>query len=176
MPPDIQRILYATDLSPNSTHAMRYANKIASQNKARMTILHVVEAPSPTTYALLSSILEHDEMKARRAEQIAYHIEQIRKRLNQLCERECRYDPEVVARVDKIEVREGFPAEEILKEARDGGCDLIVMGTHGKGALENTFVGSVARRVLRRTRRPVLVVPLPKSEKKASHGTEKDDI
>jgi len=172
MPPDIQHILYATDLSSNSTHAMRYASKIARQNDARMTILHVVEAASPTTYALLSSILEHAEIKAKRAEQIAYHIEQIRKRLDQLCERECRFDPELTTRVEKIEVREGFPAEEILKEARDGGCDLIVMGTHGKGALENTFVGSVARRVLRRTRRPVLVVPLPKHEKNVDRAEE----
>jgi len=164
MPPDIKHILYATDLSPNSTHAMRYASKIARQNKARLTILHVVEAPSPTTYALLSSVLEHTEMKAKRAEQIGYHIEQIRKRLDLLCEKECRYDPELVARVDAIEVREGFPAEEILKEADASDCDLIVMGTHGKGALEHTFVGSVARRVLRRTRRPVLVVPLPKGQ------------
>lgn len=162
MPPDINRILYATDLSSNSTHALRYASKIARQNKARMIILHVVEAPSPTTYALLSSYLELAEIKAKRAEQISYHIEEIRKRLDLLCEKECRYDPEIVQRVEKIEVREGFPAEEILKEARDSDCDLIVMGTHGKGALENTFVGSVARRVLRRTRRPVLVVPLPR--------------
>jgi nucleotide-binding universal stress UspA family protein len=172
MSPEIQHILYATDLSANSTHAMRYASKIARQNTARMTILHVVEAPSPTTYALLSSFLEYNEMKAKRAEQIAYHIEQIRKRLDQLCEKECRYDPELVERVKKIEVREGFAAEEILKEARDGNCDLIVLGTHGKGALENTFVGSVARRVLRRTRRPVLVVPLPKNSKNATHGEE----
>lgn len=162
MPPDIKHILYATDLSPNSIHAMRYASQIARQNDARLTILHVVEAPSPTTFALLSSYLEHAEMKAKRAEHIAYHIEQIRKRLDRLCEKECRYDPELVSRVEHIEVREGFPAEEILKEAEAVDCDIIVMGTHGKGALENTFVGSVARRVLRRTRRPVFVVPLPK--------------
>ena len=165
MPPDIVRILYATDLSPNSTHALRYANMIARQNDALMTVLHVVEAPSPTTYALLSSFLEVSEIKAKRTEQINYHINQIRRRLDLLCEKECRYDPELAKRVDRIEVREGFAAEEILKEARDGGCDLIVMGTHGKGALENTFVGSVARRVLRRTRLPVLVVPLPRGEK-----------
>ena len=67
MQPEIKRILYATDLSPNSTHAMRYASKIARQNKASLTILHVVEAPSPTTFALLSSYLEHAEMKAKRA-------------------------------------------------------------------------------------------------------------
>lgn len=174
MSPDIVRILYATDLSPNSTHALRYASLIARQNDALMTILHVVEAPSPTTYALLSSFLEVSEIKAKRSEQINYHIAQIRRKLDHLCETECRYDPELEKRVDRIEVREGFAAEEILQEARDGDCDLIVMGTHGKGALENTFVGSVARRVLRRTRRPVLVVPLPKGEKGA--GLEDEDI
>lgn len=163
MPPDIKHILYATDLSPNSIHAMRYASQIAHQNDARLTILHVVEAPSPTTFALLSSYMDHAAMKAKREKHIAYHIEQIHQRLNQLCDKEGRFDPELVNRVDKIEVREGFPAEEILKEAEAGDCDIIVMGTHGKGALENTFVGSVARRVLRRTRRPVFVVPLPKN-------------
>jgi nucleotide-binding universal stress UspA family protein len=174
MPPEIQRILYATDLSPNSKHAMRYASKIARQNNARMTILHVVEAPSPTTYALLSSVMEHAEMKARHEKQIGYYIEQIHQRLDQMCQDECRFDPDLMDRVEKIEVREGFPAEEILKEARDGDCDLIVMGTHGKGALENTFMGSVARRVLRRTRRPVLVIPLPKHEK--SRGWAEQDL
>ena len=171
MPPEIQHILYATDLSPNSTHALRYASKIARQNNARMTILHVVEAPSPTTYALLSSIMEHTEMKARNEKQIVYYIEQIRQRLDQMCQDECRFDPDLMARVEKIEVREGFPAEEILKEARDEDCDLIVMGTHGKGALENTFMGSVARRVLRRAQRPVLVVPLPRDAKGEGRST-----
>jgi len=170
--PDIDHILYATDLSPNSTHALRYANKIARQNKARLTILHVVEAPSPTTYALLSSVIEHAEMKAKRDERLQFHIEQIRQRLDLLCEKECRYDPELVERVEKIEIREGFPAEEILKEAEASDCDLIVMGTHGKGALEHTFVGSVARRVLRRTSRPVLVVPLPKAAAETGNETE----
>ncbi len=172
MRPDITHILYATDLSPNSTHALRYANKIARQNKARLTILHVVEAPSPTTFALLSSVIEHSEMKAQRAERVQFHIEQIRLRLDRLCEKECRYDPELVKRVEKIEVHEGFPAEEILKEAEASACDLIVMGTHGKGALEHTFVGSVARRVLRRTNRPVLVVPLPKTANEAPDAME----
>ena len=172
MQPDIKRILYATDLSPNSTHAMRYASKIAGQNNARLTILHLVEAPSPTTFALLSSVLEHAEMKAKRAERIEYHIGQIRQRLDLLCEKECRYDPDLVNRVDNVEVREGFPAEEILKEAEASDCDLIVMGTHGKGVLEHTFIGSVARQVLRRSSRPVLVVPLPKAVKNPAETKE----
>jgi nucleotide-binding universal stress UspA family protein len=168
MQPEIKHILYATDLSPNSSHAMRYASLIARQNNARITILHVVEAPSPNTYAMLSSHLGHAEMQSKREEHVSYHIEQIRKRLDKLCEKECRYDPELVSRVENIEVREGFPAEEILKDAAAVDCDLIVMGTHGKGALENTFVGSVARQVLRRSRHPVFVVPLPKGHSEAA--------
>ena len=172
MEPAIKRILYATDLSPNSTHALRYANKIARQNNARLTILHAVEMPSPTTFALISSVVDHEEMKARRAERVNYHIEQIRARLDRVCETECAYDPELVSRIDKIEVRDGFAAEEILKEADASDCDMIVMGTHGKGALEYTFVGSVARRVLRRASKPVLVVPLPRAKKRAAPEAE----
>jgi nucleotide-binding universal stress UspA family protein len=38
------------------------------------------------------------------------------------------------------------------------------MGTHSKGVIANTFLGSVAKRVLRRTRKPVFVIPLPQGE------------
>ena len=70
----------------------------------------------------------------------------------------------LMERVERIEVCEGYPAEEILQQAKKLDCDLIVMGSHGKGLLENTFVGSVTRQVLRRTRLPVTVIPLPKGQ------------
>jgi len=38
------------------------------------------------------------------------------------------------------------------------------MGTHGKGIISHTFLGSVAERVLRRIRKPVFIIPLPKGE------------
>ena len=66
--------------------------------------------------------------------------------------------------MERIEIREGYPADEILKEANTANANMIVMGTHGKGALENTFVGSVAQKVMRRSRRPIFVVPLPKGQ------------
>ena len=162
MEPEIKRILYATDLSPNSVYAMRFASKIARQNDARIIILHVIEKIPATAYALLSTYLDEDQISARTREEIEYHAGQIRKRLDLLCEKECRFDPELVKRVARIEVREGYPADEILKEADAANTNLIVMGTHGKGVLENTFVGSVAQRVMRRSRRPIFIVPLPK--------------
>jgi nucleotide-binding universal stress UspA family protein len=60
--------------------------------------------------------------------------------------------------------------EEILKVADEEGCDVIVLGTHGKGFLKQTFLGSVSNSVLLRTRKPVLTVPLP------SENTDIDSI
>jgi nucleotide-binding universal stress UspA family protein len=53
---------------------------------------------------------------------------------------------------------------EILTTAEEEGCDLIVLGSHGKGFLEHTFLGSVSRMVLDRTRKPVFTIPLPSEE------------
>jgi nucleotide-binding universal stress UspA family protein len=58
----------------------------------------------------------------------------------------------------------GYPAEEILRQANKLNFDAIVMGTHGKGLLSQAFLGSVAKKVLRRTRKPVFIIPLPKEE------------
>ena len=62
---------------------------------------------------------------------------------------------------DDVIVERGNPVEEILKHSKDRNCDLIVMGTHGQGTLEDVMLGSTARRVIRRSKIPVLVVRLP---------------
>jgi nucleotide-binding universal stress UspA family protein len=67
-------------------------------------------------------------------------------------------------RVADILTCEGYPAEIILKKADELDCDVIVMGSHGKGIISQTFLGSVSKRVLRRTRKPVFIIPLPKED------------
>ena len=62
---------------------------------------------------------------------------------------------------DEIHVKEGNPVEQILKQADESDCDLIVMGTHGTGSLADAMIGSTARRVVRRSLKPVLVVRQP---------------
>jgi nucleotide-binding universal stress UspA family protein len=57
----------------------------------------------------------------------------------------------------------GTVAEEILNQADELNADLIVMGTHGHGAMYNLLVGSVTKGVLKHTTRSVLLVPAPKS-------------
>ena len=65
--------------------------------------------------------------------------------------------------ISDILVSTGHAAEEILSTADEKECDLIVLGTHGKGFLAHTFLGSVASAVLHRTRKPVFIIPLPSS-------------
>ena len=89
-------------------------------------------------------------------------MEVIRNRLQKFCEKvEEKNSLACVKLVAKFVVEVGYPAEEILKAADEEGCDLIVLGSHGKGFLQHTFLGCVSRSVLERARKPVFIIPLP---------------
>ena len=62
---------------------------------------------------------------------------------------------------DRVEtlLRAGVPAEEVVAVAQEWRADLILVGTHRRGGLARLVLGSVAEGVLRRSPRPVLVVP-----------------
>jgi nucleotide-binding universal stress UspA family protein len=162
MIPQIKRILYATDLSKNSSYAFLYAADMAKRHNAKIVILHSVV---PVRYSegmsgRVIEILQKDKNEERETD-----LEEIKKYLQKFCEKiENQIGPPCVELVSKILVPVGHPVEEILKVADDEGCDAIVLGTHGKGFLKQTFLGSVASSVLHRTRKPVFIVPLP-SEK-----------
>ncbi len=159
MVPEIKKILYATDLSKNSIYAYFYAVDMAKRHNAEIVILHAIE-PIPAYAGAKAAIT--DEMKLKREERT---IEELTKQLQEFCKRaEAQQSPECVGLVSKILVTRGYPAEEILNATNGEGCDLIVLGSHGKGFLAHTFLGSVSNAVLHRTQKPVFIIPLP-SEK-----------
>lgn len=163
MKPEIQKILYATDLSKNAAYAFRYAYYLAKKLDARIAILHVVEKMSPDAQITLQTYLDKEERKKVLKQRVKQATERVKNRLDQFCEKEFQNDPECRNKVLSIDVCEGYPAEEILKKAKEIDCDAIVMGAHEKG-LTHTFLGSVAKSVLRRSRRPAFIVPLPRGE------------
>ena len=160
MIPKIQKILYATDLSPNSDFAFRYAINSAKHHDANIIILHVLDALSEMRLVTLSS----DLVGAQRKKISEEAMVQTKNRLKLFCDRELINDPDCVKRVESIEVLEGYPAAVILREAEILKCDVIVMGSHGKGIISQTFLGTMTKRVIRRTRKPVFIVPLPIGE------------
>ena len=164
MTPQIKKILYATDLSKNSAYAYQYAMSMAEKYGAEIVILNVIE-PIPAAARHYIKIYVEEakwEEKIRYEQEMA--VEGIQKRLEEFCKQESQDAPQCLALVSTILVRPGHPVEEILKAADEQQCDMIVLGTHGKGFLRHTFLGSVARSVLDRARKPVFIIPLPHEE------------
>jgi nucleotide-binding universal stress UspA family protein len=165
MIPQIKKILYATDLSKNSYYAFFYAVDMAKRYNARIVILHTVE-PFRHMYDESGIGIEERVKKGKKQEQ-EMNIEEIKRRLQEVCKKtETQIGFPCVELVSKILVPIGYPLEEILKAADEEGCDAIVLGTHGKGFLRQTFLGSVAGSVLERSRKPVFVIPLPSEKTK----------
>ena len=160
MIPRIQKILYATDLSKNSSYAFLYAIDLAQKRDSKIVILHVVE---PISQRMRSSFEGYgDAFEKLKDKEQHDDVEIIKKRLNKFCTNvEVQTGTACSKLVSEILVPLGHPVEEILKTADEAKCDLIIMGTHGKGLLKHTFLGSVARSVLDRTRKPIFVIPLP---------------
>ena len=164
MIPEIKRILYATDLTKNSAYAFFYAADMAKRYNARIVILHSVERIRHTYDASVPFEVE-ETLKEDKKQERKVDLEEIEKGLQEFCKRtETQMGAPCVELVSKILVPLGYPVEEILKAADEERCDAIVLGTHGKGFLKQTFLGSVAGSVLKRTRKPVFIIPLP-SEK-----------
>ncbi len=164
----VKKILYATDLSKNSAHAFLYAADYAEKHNARIVILYVLEALRWGDRTFLEDsqeITEQFKVAARNRENL---IQNIKKRLDDFCRKVQKNEPACNFNVERIEVSEGYPANTILEKSEEFDCDLIVMGTHGKGRITHAFLGSVAEKVLRRSRRPVLTIPLPEEETELS--------
>lgn len=140
MPP-AKRILVALDLSEASLPALRFAAKTATEWGAKVLAVHGlgVSALSPDYEPTLNYAPTVDVIVEQRERQI-------RERLTE------------VGLEGDILVERTAPADAILDAAERAHSDLIVMGTHGRGALGRLVLGSVASRVLRNATVPVATV------------------
>jgi len=161
---EIKKILYATDLSPNSAYALDFALDTANLYQAEMVILNVFEQPTIGYAPLLDCYMDEKSHRLLFNDHKENVTNSIRKRFEMISGQQIEKNADDGNMLDSIEVCEGYPAEEILDMADELSCDMIIMGTHGKGVLGHTFLGSTAKKVLRRTRIPILVIPLPKGE------------
>jgi nucleotide-binding universal stress UspA family protein len=157
--PQIKKILFATDLSKNSAYAFYYAIHMAKRDDAKIVILHAIEPIPP----MMISFKDFEQKVAK--DRWEETVQKFKERIQDISVKvDARMGISSVDLISNILIRLGHPVEEILKVADEEDCDVIVLGTHGKGFLEQTFLGSVSSSVLLRTRKPVFIIPLP-SEK-----------
>lgn len=164
MLPEVKTILFATDLSANALFAFRYAAYLAKQCDAEIAILHVMEPPSTDALIALETYFDKEYREQKHQERIQRVHATIQGRLDNFCQTELDEDPACAKLLVRKEVRSGYPADVILRQAGRWNCDMIVMGANEKGARQ-TFLGTVAKQVLRRARIPVVVVPMEKPQK-----------
>ena len=142
-------VLFATDFSEPSREAFRIACAMLEGDRAgRLIVMHVVER----TYLLEESIgFGELGVPIPIAQTDSIHLHSLRDRLAD------EYVPNRPIAVE-YEVCEGDPVDEILSEATEEGCDLIVMGTHGRSGVTRLLAGSVAEAVMRKATCPVLTL------------------
>ncbi|MCB1857521.1 MAG: universal stress protein [Gammaproteobacteria bacterium] len=166
---EFKKILYTTDLSEIGRSAFPYAASIASTYGAELTVFHAVKPPEFENY-LVGWISEEmwEQIKTQNLEDAKsllinrqHDDVAIRDNVNNLYRKALAQSEENPYVVYKVVVKMGDPVQEIIKEAEAGGYDLVVMGKHGHGFIEDAVIGTTARRVMRRCSKPVMVVPLP---------------
>ena len=148
----LQNILCPTDFSELSIGALNYAGLLAEKFGASLHVLHVVDqayqywmAMGPESIPVGPSV---DEMMGTAKKQMEEFVgEHVAKSLKAT-----------------TEIASGRPFQEIIRVAKERGVDLIVIGTHGRGALRQMLLGSVADKVVHKAQCPVLSVREPGQE------------
>ena len=160
MIPKYRTLLYATDLTVNAAHAFRHAVAVARCHDARIVVLHVLPEVEPAMLNYISTVMGEDKLAKFELEHKDEVADQIRLRLHQFAKEVLADRPEDLEKIAGIEVHHGNAVARILEASDRIDADLIVVGSHGKGRLKYAFLGSVAEKLLRKSHRPVLVVPL----------------
>jgi nucleotide-binding universal stress UspA family protein len=171
----IKTILFTTNLSKNCVPAFDVAVMLALQFKAKIVLLHVLEKIPDYVEGRLEGLLGEDQWK----EMMHSHENDIRqkligkrssnaliqKALEHFCteagidEASCGYQSREVV------IEDGDVTECILENAKRHACDLIVMGAHENRLLTKS-IGNTTKSVLRKSKVPVMVVPIDPKEKK----------
>lgn len=151
----ITRVLCPIDFSDCSLHALGYALAIARQFGASVEILHVMPDPLPAGRAGMQARLE----SIRTAAQAAAVVQ-----MKQAIEAAAGTDLSADTAIEH-----GNPSAQVVARAAASAPGLVVMGTHGRGALGRLVLGSVAEEVVRQIDCPLLLVPARITDPPAAH-------
>jgi nucleotide-binding universal stress UspA family protein len=149
----LKQILVATDFSEPSEAALAYGRELARTFGARLTVVHACENIAARAYGADGFVFAEPELQ-RDVEAAA------RKQIDALLSDEDRN----VLQAHAVVLTANSTAASIVGFAREINTDLIVMGTHGRGAVAHLLMGSVAERVVRTAPCPVLTVRHPEHD------------
>jgi universal stress protein A len=151
------KILVPIDFSEHSKTTVSYATKTAASHGSTIYLLHVFQIPDyvVTPYA----------RRRQNCAEVQSHVDAAEQEARETLE---AFAAELSKKGIKVQpyFRVGYPFDEIVLMAKHFNVDLIVIGSHGRGALSRLLVGSTAERVVEHAPCPVLVVREPRPRTK----------
>lgn len=151
----IKNILLPTDLSITSLSAADYAVELASQYNAKIHLLHVLEK-TPPILAIRSLDLSQEKILKSFEEEGRKSLENAVKKIQKNRIGGVNIEPVL---------KKGIDYEEIVKYSKEHKIDIIVIATHGRTGILRTLLGSVAEKIIRYAKCPVLVITPHKPRK-----------
>lgn len=142
-----EKILVPTDGTPEMAPVIDRASEFAALNGATV---HFVYAVTPSSFVSLPMETSWEGVETMLKERGETALREARERCS--------------AERIEISLLEGPPGREIVDYAEQNSCDLIVMGTHGRGGLNRLLLGSVAERVIRSATVPVMTIRLSEDD------------
>ena len=155
------RILVPLDGSATAERGLREAIGLAALHKSRLVVIHVVDDFS--SLVELSSVASYERMKAELGQFGNALLDKARLTAS---------GAGVQVETSLVEVTDKRIASVIVDQAAKSGCDLIVMGTHGRRGFSRLTMGSEAELVARSSPVPVLLVKVERSQSER----EKDGV
>jgi universal stress protein A len=144
LPEKTRKILVPVDFAASSNKAFLYAKELVKWWEGELHVIHVLDTEflSGAVHITIEPLDESVTKWKKRAEEKLKNIYHVGGK-----------DLE-----GEIHIKEGKPHEEILKLADELDVEMIVIGSHGRKGLERAIFGSVAERVTRMAKVPVLIV------------------
>ena len=142
-----EKILYATDFSEVSKKALDYVKQLKDAGTKEVVVLHVIDIGEFASTAL-------DEGGALDIKKLERDMDEYTTREMGQIETELRKSGLNV----KLRIERGVPLRVILRVEEEEDVSVVVLGSHGKGLVQEIFLGSVSEGIIRRSKKPVLVI------------------
>jgi len=140
-----QKILYPTDFSSVSKKALGYIKQLKESGAMEVIVLHVIEEGE------IAAVTRH-------LPRISVDLEKNMRESAMDSMSLVQQDLEANGLTVDPRIKTGIPLREILKVDENEDISLIVIGSHGKSNLQEIFLGSVSEKVIRKCKKPVLVI------------------
>jgi nucleotide-binding universal stress UspA family protein len=140
-----RHILIPTDGSEQAERGLTHGLALAKSLGARVSVIFVIEPFSEVSGQLIEALSSYVKLRKEQATSALLRAANAAKEAGVACE--------------TVQVENGQPHEAIIATAKEKGCDLIAMSSHGRSGLTMLLIGSVTNKVLALSKTPVLVCP-----------------